>query len=318
MRPMLATSARTLPRGSDWVHEVKWDGMRVLVDVCDGAVRLTTRTERDVSVAFPELAALADLYEDMLLDGEVVSFVDGSPSFATLAERFHVMSAGRAAALAVATPATLMVFDVLRLYGVDLTARSFTDRRATLERLDLDGLSWRVPPLFTDGPALLAATREQGLEGVVSKRRGSRYLPGVRSEDWRKLAHRRSASVVIGGWRTEVDQTGRLGSVLVGAPARGGLRYLGRVGSGIAGKAGAALLADLQPLTAPHSPFVTPVPAQDARGATWVHPVLVCDVRSLGVTGGGRLRQPSYRGLRPDLSPGDVDLTDLAADGADG
>jgi bifunctional non-homologous end joining protein LigD len=121
-----------------------------------------------------------------------------------------------------------MAFDLLRLYGVDLTSRTLRDRRATLERLDLAGQHWRVPPTFTDGPALYAATREQGLEGVVSKRLTSRYLPGIRSEDWLKLPHRRSMAVVIGGWRPETDQTDRIGSVLVGVPTIGGLRFLGR------------------------------------------------------------------------------------------
>ncbi len=314
---MLAIPTSRIPDGADWVHEVKWDGMRILADVHDGGVQLSSRTERDVTVAFPELAGLADLFEDMLLDGEIVTLVDGIPSFATLAERFHVTNSARARALAGIAPATYMVFDLLRLYGVDLTARALRDRRATLERLDLAGPHWRVPPVFTDGPALYAATQEQGLEGVVSKRLGSRYVPGARSEEWRKRAHRRSLSVVIGGWRPETDQTERLGAVLVGVPDVGGLRFLGRVGSGIAGKAGQALLADLRPLKAQLSPFSTPLPAVDARGATWTHPVLVCEVASLGLTVAGRLRQPAYRGLRGDLTPGDIDPAELVPGSAD-
>ncbi|MGV1007606.1 MAG: non-homologous end-joining DNA ligase [Dermatophilaceae bacterium] len=317
MRPMLATPTTRVPQGDEWVHEVKWDGMRLLADVRDGAVHLSSRTERDVTVAFPELAELCEPFEDMLLDGEVVTLVAGIPSFAALAERFHVTSPTRARSLAATSPATYMVFDLLRLYGVDLTARSLRERRATLERLDLAGPHWQVPPVFTDGDALFAATREEGLEGVVSKRLGTRYVPGARSEDWRKAAHRRSLSVVIGGWRPETDQPERLGAVLVGVPDVGGLRYLGRVGSGLAGKVGVALLQDLGPLRAERSPFATPVPAPDAVGARWTHPVLVCEVQSLGLTAAGRLRQPAYRGLRSDLSPGDIDPAELAAGVAD-
>ena len=102
-----------------------------------------------------------------------------------------------------------------------------------------------------------------------------------------------------------------MGAVLVGAPAPGGLRYLGRVGSGIAGRAGVALRADLAPLATTASPFLEEVPRADAQGATWAHPVLVCEVQALGLTRQGRLRQPAYRGLRPDLTPGDVDLRDV-------
>ncbi len=304
---MLASPARRVPAGPEWAHEVKWDGMRILADVQHGQIRLTSRTERDVTVAFPELHGLADQFEDMLLDGEVVLLRDGIPCFAALAERFHVTQPAKARVLAAHAPATFMAFDLLRLYGVDLTARSWSDRRATLERLELAGSQWRVPPTFEDGEALWAATREQGLEGIVSKRRSSRYAAGARSEDWVKRPHRTSASVVIGGWRPETDQVDRIGAVLVGVPGVGGLRYLGRVGSGIAGRTARSLAADLTPLTCTDSPFSGAVPPEDSAGATWVHPVLVCDVHALGLTPSHRLRQPAYRGLRPDLTPGDVD-----------
>lgn len=308
---MLAEPTQRVPPGSQWVHEVKWDGMRILADIRQGSVRLTSRTERDVTVAFPELSGLAQTYEDMLLDGEVVAMADGIPSFGALAERIHVTSARRAALLAEQNPVTYMVFDLVRLYGVDLTGRPWSDRRATLERLELTGPHWRVPPTFVDGEVLRAATLEQGLEGVVSKRVTSRYHPGARTEDWLKLPHRLSRSVVIGGWRHETDNADRLGAVLVGVPVEGGLHYLGRVGSGIAGKVGALLLEQLASVAAIEPPFVDEVPRVDAAGATWVQPVLVCEVQSLGVTPQGRLRQPSYRGLRVDLS-----VTDLAAENA--
>jgi len=311
MRPMLAMPATRVPAGAEWVHEVKWDGMRVLADVAGGRVTLTSRTERDVTVAFPELGGLTDQYEDMLLDGEIVTIRAGVPSFAALAERFNVTSHRRAATLAEQTPAILMAFDLLRLYGVDLTRRSLADRRATLERLELAGPHWQVPPTFTDGEALRDATRDQGLEGIVSKRLSSRYHPGLRSEEWLKFPNRTSISVLIGGWRPETDSADRLGAVLVGAPGPEGLRYLGRVGSGIAGKAGVALAKELAALSLPDSPFAGDVPREDAFGATFVDPVLVCEVQALGLTHQGRLRQPAYRGRRPDLTADDVSLEDV-------
>ena len=245
----------------------------------------------------------------MLLDGEIVSMRDGVPSFAAMAERFHVTDARRAAMLAEAAPVTLMTFDLLRLYGVELLSRAWTDRRATLERLELSGPRWQTPPTFSDGVTLHAATKEQGLEGIVSKRVDSVYVPGLRSPHWLKSPHRGTVSVVIGGWRPESTGTvsRRLGAVLVGVPGPGGLRYLGRVGSGLAGKTGQALMRDLESLTSAESPFATDVPAEDSSGATWVHPVLVADVQSLGLSGQGKLRQPAYKGLRSDLTPGDVD-----------
>jgi bifunctional non-homologous end joining protein LigD len=309
MRPMLATPTSSIPDGDRWRHEVKWDGMRVLADVSDGEVRLWSRTERDVTVAFPELRPLAGEYEDMLLDGEIVALRGGIPSFSAMAERWHVTDVRKANRLAEQSPVTLMAFDLLRLYGVDLLARPWADRRSTLERLELAEARWQTPPTFTDGVVLHAATKEQGLEGIVSKRVDSPYVPGLRSPLWLKSPHRSTVSVVIGGWRPESTGTvaRRMGAVLVGLPGPSGLRFLGRVGAGLAGKVGAALLRDLEPLTAVESPFGTEVPAEDAFGATWVEPVIVVDVESLGLSSQGRLRQPAYKGLRADLTPGDVD-----------
>jgi bifunctional non-homologous end joining protein LigD len=163
-----------------------------------------------------------------------------------------------------------------------------------------------VPSTYDDGLALQTATLEQGLEGVVSKRLSSRYRPGRRSPDWLKFPHRASRSVVIGGWRLETDSAHRLGAVLVGQPTPDGLAYLGRVGSGLAGREQERVLRALQGRSVDVSPFSDPVPAADARGTQWVRPEVVIDVQSLGLSAQGRLRQPSYRGLRPDQSPDDV------------
>ena len=313
MRPMLATVAERVPTGDAWVHEVKWDGMRVLVDVREGRVTIWSRSERDVTAAFPELDALGRDYDDMLLDGEVVALEGGRPSFHALTERMHVSERRRAERLAATRPVTLMVFDLLRLFGSDLTGQPWSARRELLERLALSGPHWQVPPVYDDGEQLLAATADQGLEGIVSKRRSAPYAVGRRSPDWRKLAHRTSLSVVVGGWRPEVGSPGRLGAVLVGLPdGAGGWRYAGRVGAGLAGTAGEALAVRLRPLARDTSPFVDEVPAIDARGTTWVEPRLVVEVASLELTGQHRLRQPAYLGVRPDLTPADLAEVDDA------
>ncbi len=303
MRPMLASRGTVVPTGPGWVHEVKWDGMRVLVDVHDGRVAIHSRNENDVTTGFPELHGLADLGRDVLLDGEVVAFADGVPTFAALAERMHVADVRRAAVLARRNPVTLLAFDVLRLDGEDLTGRPLRERRALLDTLGLDGPSWQAPAWYDDGAMLLEATREQGLEGVVSKKLDSRYHPGRRTTDWLKFPHRHRSSYVVGGWRHETGSGARLGAVLVGEPGPEGLRFRGRVGSGIAGKVGPRLLALLEPLRAQESPFCDEVPRVDAQGTVWVRPELVVDVAALGLTPAGRLRQPSYTGVRPDLSP---------------
>jgi bifunctional non-homologous end joining protein LigD len=282
--------------------------MRVLADVAEGRLKLCSRNEKDVSASFPELSTLTGpgMPDDMLLDGEVVSLDGGTPSFSSLAERMHVSDVRKARGLAVVRPITYMVFDLLRLDGVDLTSWSLAERRMALESISLGGTACQVPPTYEDGEVLQVAALEQGLEGVVSKRLSSRYHPGRRSSDWLKFPHRPSLSVLIGGWRLEADSAHRLGAVLVGTPTTRGLVYLGRVGSGLAGRAQEGVLAALHDLRVDSSPFANEVPAIDALGTRWVRPEVVVDVQALGRTAQGRLRQPSYRGLRPDLSPDDL------------
>jgi len=308
MRPMLASAGTVIPVGPQWAHEIKWDGMRVLADVAGGRLRLSSRNENDVTSSFPELSTLADpgMPGDMLLDGEVVALDGGRPSFAALSERMHVINSRKARSLTATRPVTFMVFDLLRLAGVDLTAQPLAQRRAALEGIGLDGPNVQVPPTYDDGAALQTATMEQGLEGVVSKRLSSRYRPGRRSPDWLKFPHRESRSVVIGGWRLETDSDRRLGAVLVGRPTADGLGYLGRVGSGLAGQEQERVLQALEGLGVDSSPFADEVPRIDAQGTRWVRPEMVVEVQSLGLSAQGRLRQPAYRGLRPDLSPHDL------------
>lgn len=305
---MLATPGDHVPTGEQWLHEVKWDGMRILADVSAGAVRLSSRNENDVTVSWPELHPLADALagRDALLDGEVVGFLDGRPDFGALADRIHVSKASRAEALSRVSPATYLIFDLIRLDGEDLTDRPLTERRERLEGLGLVDTAWQVPAAYDDGAMLLRATDEQGLEGIVSKRRSSRYQPGARSKHWLKFAHRRRTSWVVGGWRPEIGSTQRLGALLVGEPTPDGLRYRGRVGSGIAGRAQRLLGELLAPYRRDDSPFGDQVPRVDATGTTWVDPVLVVEVESLGFSPQGRLRQPAYRGVRTDLSPEDL------------
>jgi bifunctional non-homologous end joining protein LigD len=313
MRPMLATSGTHVPAGDDWVHEVKWDGIRMLTETYAGSVRLTTRNENEATAAWPELVddQVAHLPGDLLVDGEVIALNDsGLPDFRVLADRMHVRDRRRVARLAAAVPATYMVFDILRLDGADLTGRTWTERRAVLERLAADGAlgRWQVPPTYEDGAMLHEATRAQGLEGIVSKRRASRYEPGVRTKAWLKFPHRFRGSFVVGGWRPQEGTSDRLAALLVGEPTSAGLRYRGRVGSGITARHSPMLRALLTPATA--SPFVDEVPREDRTGTHWVEPVVVVEVEthglSTGLAPGSRLRQPSYQGVRDDLAPEDL------------
>ncbi|HEX8629789.1 MAG TPA: non-homologous end-joining DNA ligase [Catenuloplanes sp.] len=304
LRPMLATTG-DLPVGGGWSYEFKWDGVRVLAELAGGRLRLWARSGAEVTAAYPELAPLTGALgaagsTDAVLDGEVVVLTRaGRPSFTTLAERMHVRDPARAARLAATLPATYMIFDVLRLGGVDLTGRPYEERRRRLAALGLGAPHWTVPPDYSDGPATRAAAEENDLEGVVAKRAGSLYLPGARSPDWIKVKLDLTADFVIGGWRPGAR---KLGGLLVGAPdEHGGLHFRGRVGGGIGGEAERELLTVLAPLATARSPFTgSPVPREDARGARWVRPELVVEIKYGQRTPDGRLRFPRFLRLRPD------------------
>lgn len=309
MRPMLATTGTHVPDGGDWVHEVKWDGIRLIGVAGPAELRLLTRNGNDATIAWPEL--VQDLGRDLVVDGEVIALNDrGLPDFRVLGERMHLRDRRKAARYAAARPATYMVFDVLRLDGEDLTGTPWTGRRTVLERLHAEGAlgSWQVPPTYDDGGMLFEATLAQGLEGIVSKRRDAPYLPGVRSRAWLKFPHRFRGSYVVGGWRPQEGTTDRLAALLVGEPTPQGLLYRGRVGSGI-GRQQSALLKELL-VAAEAIPFADEVPREDLKGTFWTRPLLVVEVEThghgTGLAAGGRLRQPSYQGVRTDLTPQDL------------
>jgi bifunctional non-homologous end joining protein LigD len=296
LKPMLATAGE-LPVGPGWSYEFKWDGVRVLAT---GEPRLWARSGAEVTAAYPELSGLAgQIGPETVLDGEMVALVDGRPSFTALAERMHVREAGRAARLAAAVPVTYLVFDLVRLDGMDLTREAYRERRAVLEGLGLDGARWTVSPVFPDGAATLAAARENGLEGVMAKRLDAPYVPGSRSPDWIKVKLDRTGDYVIGGWRPGARA---LGGLLVGSfDGAGRLHFRGRVGGGIGGAAERRLLDALAPLRLAASPFDgTAVPREDARGANWVRPELVIEVKYGNRTPDNRLRFPRFLRLRTD------------------
>jgi bifunctional non-homologous end joining protein LigD len=309
LRPMLAVAGAMPPDDGRWAYEVKWDGVRTLVAVAEGRLTLTSRNGNDVTASYPELAGLASQLtgRSLLLDGEIVALdANGRSDFGLLQGRMHV---GRpSTALLQATPVQLVLFDVLHLDGRSLLDAPYADRREILNGLGLTGPHWSVPPAFDgDGDALLAATKQQGLEGLVAKRRDARYLPGRRSDGWRKVKHVRRTSAVVAGWKPgEGGRAGLLGSLLLGVQGPDGLEYAGHVGTGFTA-ATLDLLTDLLgPLQRPDPPFATAPTRADSKDAVWVEPLLVAEVDYTEWTRDGRLRHPSYKGLRDDLDPKDV------------
>jgi bifunctional non-homologous end joining protein LigD len=303
VKPMLAKLS-TLPTDqADWAFEVKWDGIRAIARSEPGRLKLLTRNEIDRTTRYPELGVLTEGLgsHSAMLDGEIVTFDEqGRPSFQGLAS--HDEAGARLA--------SYMVFDLLWLDGQSLLDLPYMQRRERLLALELDGDRVKVPAHFVgEGTALLAASKEQQLEGIVAKRLDSRYVPGSRRGEWLKIKNVSSQELVIGGWLPgQKSRAGRLGALLIGyydtdehgSPV---LRYAGRVGTGFTDRELERLGAMLHARARKTSPFVGTQPPRDAR---FVRPDLVAEIEFREWTRDGSLRHPSYKGLREDKDAREV------------
>ena len=290
--PMLATPGDISKLSADdWAFEGKWDGYRLVVEIADGKPTARTRNGNVVTDRYPVLTRIATELGDhrVILDGEVVvRDSDGVYSFG-------LVGAG-------GPDAEFLCFDLLYLDGVDLTPKPYRDRRTLLEALGPITPSLSVPPLLTgDGAEALAHSKENAWEGVVAKRRDSVYVPGKRMPTWLKAKNWNSQEVVIGGYRPGTT-TRSIGALLVGVPSIDGLRFCGRVGTGFTARAIKDLMDRLTPLRRETSPFERELPRADSKDAVWVDPMLVGEVRFYEWTPDGRMRHPSWRGLRDDLA----------------
>jgi bifunctional non-homologous end joining protein LigD len=309
---MLATAGDP-PAGAGWTFEFKWDGVRAVTAVAGDRIRAQSRLGNEVTGAYPELTDLTALLDGrpVLLDGEVVALDgDGRPDFGTLQHRMHLRSPDPE--LVERIPVSYIVFDLLHLDGASVLGEPYERRRELLEGLGLEGLGLggprvRVPPAAAgvSGAQLLDVARAHGLEGVVGKRRASRYEPGRRSPAWIKTALLHTQEVVIGGWTEgEGRRAQSIGALLLGAyDGSGSLRYLGHVGTGFTESALRSLLAELRTRGQAESPFDEEVPRDEARKARWVRPELVGEVVYRVLTKEGRLRHAAWRGLRSDKDP---------------
>lgn len=299
LAPMLSTEGSVAKlKANQWAFEGKWDGYRVIIDADRGRLTVRSRRGRDVTAEFPQFEAVAaDLADHhVIIDGEAVALDEsGVPSFSEMQNRAR------------STRVEFWAFDILHLDGRSLLRAKYSDRRKILEAL-AEGGGLIVPdPLPGDGPEAMEYARKKRWEGVVAKKRDSTYQPGRRSKAWIKDKVWNTQEVVIAGWRQgEGGRSSGIGSLMLGIPADGGLEFVGRVGTGFTDKALAELKKTLKPLETDESPFNERLPRQDAKGVTFVRPELVGEVRYSERTSDNRLRQPSWRGLRPDKEPGEV------------
>jgi bifunctional non-homologous end joining protein LigD len=300
--PMLATLAEDVPKGDNWLFEVKWDGYRALAYVRGGEVKLVSRNGNDLTQRFSAIArAIAQAVKtpDCVLDGEVCALDEQGRS------SFSAMQQG-----APGTPLVYYAFDVLEIEGETLVDLPLVERRKRLEKLlDRRNRTVVISEAFDDGEALLEAAREQHLEGVIAKRRDSRYAVGRRTRDWLKIkTHGRQEFLIAGYTRGQGRREGRFGSLVLAVRRGGELVYVGNCGTGFKDRDIDELLEKLRPLERKTAPFevVPKMPKVRKGDVVWVEPKLVCEVEFAEWTHDGRLRAPSFQGLREDKNPEDV------------
>jgi bifunctional non-homologous end joining protein LigD len=301
-RPMLATLADEVPRGAGWEFEVKWDGYRAIATVAGSETVLTSRNGNDLTPRFEHVAkeiAKTVRTPDCVLDGEVCALDDTGRS------SFSAMQQGKAG-----TPIVYYAFDVLEVDGEPLADLPLVERRKRLEALlDRRNRTVRLSETFDDGQALLAAATEQHLEGIMAKRLDSKYAVGRRTRDWLKVKTHGEQEFVIAGY---TKGTGRrassFGSLVLGVYQGDELVYVGNVGTGFNGREIEKLLDKLRPLRRDTVPFreVPKMPKVRKSDVIWVEPELVCEVVFAEWTHDGRLRAPSYQGLREDKDAREV------------
>ena len=310
-RPMLA-SPGDLPRGAGWAFEFVWTGLRCLAQVRDGDLRLLDADGHDVTAGFPELGVPAT--PGLVLDGVVVALDGvGRPSTTRLRRRRRVRAPSRA--LVEGIPVSFYVFDVLEVDGRSTARLPYRARRELLTEIDLAGGRVVVPPSFTgvDAEQVVRTARHYGLGGVVAKRLESTYQAGRRSRSWISSVVTRSQDVVVGGWLPPRDGGPGVGSLLLGVPSEGTLRYVGRVSTGVTAGARREILEAARHLTQPVSPFDGTLPADVEDAAHWLAPRLVGRVEHRHWTGNGLLGRPVWRGLRAGTHPATVQAPVLAA-----
>jgi bifunctional non-homologous end joining protein LigD len=302
LAPMLAESGDAPFNRDDWMWEPKLDGYRVLAFIDEKGVKLRSRNGLDLAKHFPSLAA--ELAKQgagsMILDGELVAFDGaGKPSFGALQERAQMKSEREIAAADESMPVAFCAFDLLHFAGVDLRKAPYQDRRRYLAQCLMPSPRVQLVHAFDDGVALHAAAVENGFEGVIGKRKASRYESGRRSSSWLKVKPTRSADFVVGGYTSGKGARSALGSVLVGYWDGKKLRFASHVGSGFDDRTLAQVKARLEPLKRKTNPF-SEDPELNAP-TTWVEPKLVAEVNFHSWTDDGHLRAPVFLRLRDDV-----------------
>jgi bifunctional non-homologous end joining protein LigD len=300
--PMLASLASRPPTGKNWLYEIKWDGVRAICFVENNQLSIYSRTQKRCDQQYPELSVLPRYVNasTAILDGEIAVLDDkGRSSFNLIQPRISVGDPNSIAHLSRSAPVNLFLFDLLYLDGYDLRGVPLEERKRLLAEIVTPSERIRVSDHFAaNGDAMLEAARANGLEGILAKRRDSRYEPR-RSSDWQKIKVTSSGDFVIGGFTH--GERDYFSSLVLGLYENGQLAHAGQVGTGFNDKSLQEIYAKIEPLITKKSPFTGTVKA--LRDVTWIKPELVAEIKFLEVTPDGLLRAPVFLRLRPDKNP---------------
>lgn len=301
LKPMLAVSSEPFD-SSEFLYEVKWDGFRCLSYLDDNKTVLHSRNNLDFSLKFPELAGINKLARGLplILDGEIIIMDQGVPSFYELQKRGWTREPQAIMRAARANPATYVVFDILYAGDEKLTELPLSRRKEILiQTMDVAECLFISESIPVSGRDFYAACIARGLEGVVAKKSDSRYLPGKRSDNWRKFKKAFEGDFVICGFKQTHPGSDRVDVLLLGGFDSGQLHFQGTVGVGLGGIAGQRMYQLLHPLKSDTSLF--PVPKEVLHRLSWVRPQLCCSVEFLEPARDGGLRHPVFRGVREEL-----------------
>jgi DNA ligase D-like protein (predicted ligase)/DNA ligase D-like protein (predicted polymerase)/DNA ligase D-like protein (predicted 3'-phosphoesterase) len=304
VEPMLARPATKPPDSRDYIYEVKWDGLRALISLDEGNVRIHGRNRMDLTRQFPELLIPERAFRatSALFDGEIVCLeADGKPNFRNVIHRMQQKTDAAIQRASAKHPAVCYVFDCLYLDGRAIINEPLLRRREWLQDAIKKESPYRVSQAVEEGAAFLDAVKEMGLEGIMAKRRDSVYLPGKRSDSWLKIKTRQTREcAIIGYTQGKGDRAAAFGALHLAQVNGDQLKYLGKVGSGFDEHQYQDLSAELKELKRTKRP-VKERPLDDAR-SVWVEPKLICEVQFASVTEDGLLREPVFIRLRPDLT----------------
>lgn len=316
IKPMLAKVGKLPKEDTEYAYEIKWDGLRAILYIENGQVKISSRNLKDITAQYPELQKIGHSFNSQtaILDGEIVVLdEENKPSFSLLQHRMGLVSPAEIMEKARNFPVTYMIFDLLDLNGNAFLHSPYVERQKALSALELSGAYWQTPGYKTqNGKTFLEATKRLGLEGIIAKRLTSLYHPGYRTGDWLKIKNQRRQELILAGWTPgKGSRKGTIGAVLTGyfdhpnaSAEKRNLIFAGKVGTGFNRSTLEKLEALFKSLETSVSPYAGKIPLKEE--IIFVKPTLVGEFEFTEWTPNGTMRHPSFKGLRQDKNPDSI------------